>query len=63
MKKLNDAIIFSKIYLQNYEMEDIYKKKISKKNIIINRQQKVIYNLKKEINNILNYNKYATLNL
>lgn len=63
LKKLNDAIIFSKIYLNNYELNNFYKNKIIKKNKIISNLQKTNYKLKNEINELLQFKKYSTINI
>tara|TARA_Y100000389_G_C17443382_1_gene510046 strand:+ start:676 stop:873 length:198 start_codon:yes stop_codon:yes gene_type:complete len=63
MKKnvIDEAILISKVYLYNYEQEQIFKKKLIKKNKIIYNLSKANFKLKEEINNIIGYNKYYIL--
>lgn len=59
-KNLDDAIIMSKIYLKNFEIEKKYKNKLIKRNKTIGNLKKTNEKLKKEINELLNYVKYPT---
>ena len=55
---MHDAILFSKLYIEKYDVEEEYKSKVRKRNKTIGNLQKTIQNLKKEINKLLNYKKY-----
>tara|TARA_B100001094_G_scaffold175218_1_gene169409 strand:+ start:2358 stop:2567 length:210 start_codon:yes stop_codon:yes gene_type:complete len=57
---INDAIIFSKLYIEKYDVEETYKNKIIKKNKTIGNLQKTIHKYKNEINELLGYIKYPT---
>ena len=59
-KNINDAILMSKIYLKNFDIETKYKNKLIKRNKTIGNLKKTIEKLKKEINEMLNYKKYPT---
>ena len=59
-KNIDDAILMSKIYLKNFDIETKYKKKLIKRNKTIGNLKKTIEKLKKEINEMLNYIKYPT---
>ena len=56
--RIDDAILFSKVYIYNYEQEQLLKKKLQKKNKIIHNLSKTNFNLKEEINKLLGYKKY-----
>ena len=56
--RIDDAILFSKVYIYNYEQEQLLKKKLQKKNKIIHNLSKTNFNLKEEINKLLGYRKY-----
>jgi hypothetical protein len=56
--KIYDAIIYSKLYLEKFDAEMNHRDKLKKKNKIIGNLQKANHNLKKEINELLNYTKY-----
>ena len=60
---INDAIIFSKLYIEKYDIEETYKNKIRKKNKTIGNLQKTLHKFKKEINELLGYIKYPTYKL
>lgn len=56
--RIDDAILFSKVYIYNYEKEQLLKKKLQKKNKIIYNLSQTNFNLKEEINKLLGYKKY-----
>ena len=56
--RIDDAILFSKVYIYNYEQEQLLKKKLQKKNKIIHNLSKTNFNLKDQINILLGYRKY-----
>ena len=56
--RIDDTILVSKIYLYNYEQEQIFKRKLIKKNKIIHNLSKTNFDLKEQINTLLGYKKY-----
>ena len=53
-------ILLSKFYIEKFEADKRHKSKLLKKNKIIGNLQKTVEKLKKEINDLLNFNKYPT---
>ena len=50
--RINEAILFSQVYLYNYDQEQLLKKKLTKKNKIIHNLSKKNFELKEQINKL-----------